>query len=607
MNWKIIILFNLISILCLVTNESFPQNSFWEQKYSLEDYYLNIAIDSSNNIYILTAINGLLISNDFGETWSQINLPFNNEDYRDIAVDKNNHLYLSRASSVSTGILKSTDNGLTWFSLNFGTNRSASKFFVDKNGDIYAGSWEGVFKSTDYGTSWQLFYYHSNVTYFISKVDSLIFIGSPWEVYCSTNNGQNWTTKYFLVGNYFPHMLDGTIADKYFYAGTDTGLFISSDFGNSWIRKFSCSFYSVVSHFEGNIYFATSNGINFSNDAGYNIRQLNEGLQSYYAEFIELDKFGNIYTALGYDGIYKGNKSVNNLLSNFKPRSFFSPFVDGCLDFITIENKGIEQLEISQVISANPLITVIPSNATINPGEYDYFRFFSNGLPKGVYNNTIQFISNSFSSPDQLDLTIYYGVSYLIKNVDTLEFNITNIGDLITNKLEVKNIGFGILQVDSININNHNVTTDTSNFILQHDEQINILVKYTPDGLHNPDNWLVLYSNSLTSPDSVYLKFNLLSSVLDYSLLDNCYELKQNYPNPFNPTTNINYSIPKSGFVTLKVYDVLGNEVTALVNEEKLAGRYNINFDGNKLASGIYLYVLRTGDFVQSRKMLLLK
>lgn len=83
--------------------------------------------------------------------------------------------------------------------------------------------------------------------------------------------------------------------------------------------------------------------------------------------------------------------------------------------------------------------------------------------------------------------------------------------------------------------------------------------------------------------------------------------LYQNYPNPFNSSTNIEYSIPHPGFVTLKVYDVLGNEVATLVNEEKPAGRYEVKFSANILASEIYFYVLRSGDFVQSRKMLLLK
>ncbi len=85
------------------------------------------------------------------------------------------------------------------------------------------------------------------------------------------------------------------------------------------------------------------------------------------------------------------------------------------------------------------------------------------------------------------------------------------------------------------------------------------------------------------------------------------YILYSNYPNPFNPTTNIAYSIPRPGLVTIKVYDLLGNVIATLVDEEKPAGRYNIKFDGRNNASGIYFYVLNTENFIQSRKMLLLK
>ena len=83
--------------------------------------------------------------------------------------------------------------------------------------------------------------------------------------------------------------------------------------------------------------------------------------------------------------------------------------------------------------------------------------------------------------------------------------------------------------------------------------------------------------------------------------------LYQNYPNPFNPITKISWQFPVRSLQSLKVYDVLGNEVVTLVNEEKSAGYYEVDFDGSRLASGIYFYVLRSGDFVQSRKMLLLK
>ena len=83
--------------------------------------------------------------------------------------------------------------------------------------------------------------------------------------------------------------------------------------------------------------------------------------------------------------------------------------------------------------------------------------------------------------------------------------------------------------------------------------------------------------------------------------------LNQNYPNPFNPTTKLSFVICHQSFVELKVYDVLGNEVATLVNEEKPAGEYEVEFNAAGLASGIYLYKLETLNFTLTRKMLLLK
>jgi hypothetical protein len=83
--------------------------------------------------------------------------------------------------------------------------------------------------------------------------------------------------------------------------------------------------------------------------------------------------------------------------------------------------------------------------------------------------------------------------------------------------------------------------------------------------------------------------------------------LMQNYPNPFNPTTTINYSVPKNSFVTIKVYDVLGREVTTLVNEEKRFGNYEIKFDGSNITSGIYFYKMKADNQLETKKFILLK
>jgi hypothetical protein len=85
------------------------------------------------------------------------------------------------------------------------------------------------------------------------------------------------------------------------------------------------------------------------------------------------------------------------------------------------------------------------------------------------------------------------------------------------------------------------------------------------------------------------------------------YSLSQNYPNPFNPSTTIKYAIASSSYVTIKVFDILGNEVASLVNEKKPIGNYTVNFNASNLSSGVYLYQIRAGSFISTKKMLLLK
>ena len=93
----------------------------------------------------------------------------------------------------------------------------------------------------------------------------------------------------------------------------------------------------------------------------------------------------------------------------------------------------------------------------------------------------------------------------------------------------------------------------------------------------------------------------------NFALVPQDYTLSQNYPNPFNPITNIQFSIPKTEFVSLKIYNLLGQKVTTLVDKKQPAGSYQVQWDASRFASGVYYYQLKVGDYVQTRKMVLLK
>ncbi len=113
--------------------------------------------------------------------------------------------------------------------------------------------------------------------------------------------------------------------------------------------------------------------------------------------------------------------------------------------------------------------------------------------------------------------------------------------------------------------------------------------------------------DSLIARSIRWLTGGIVSDVNENNILPSVYSLDQNFPNPFNPSTVIRYQVPKSGEVTLKVYDILGKEVSTLINQNQDAGYYNVQFDASDLSSGVYFYTLTAGEFTSTKKMTLVK
>jgi hypothetical protein len=132
-------------------------------------------------------------------------------------------------------------------------------------------------------------------------------------------------------------------------------------------------------------------------------------------------------------------------------------------------------------------------------------------------------------------------------------------------------------------------------------------------GLTNTSVWAFAVSGTNlfagTSGGGVWRRqlSEMITDVEELNPLPTEFSLGQNYPNPLNPSTKIKYSIPKSSQVSLKIFNTLGEEIETLVNEEKPVGTYELNWNASNLPSGVYFYRIQTGDFVQTRKMILLK
>lgn len=275
-----------------------------------------------------------------------------------------------------------------------------------------------------------------------------------------------------------------------------------------------------------------------------------------------------------------------------------------------------------------------------NPGEWIFvaasksgnqIKFYTNGLPAG--SSTINYPSNANSYLSigcrqwlsnnlieffngKIDEVKIFNTSFSDEQIWDMYKSTTSAPNLLSpqNNSTVNSLIPFLVWDSLVTATNYtlNISTDSlfNNIILsQNSNQASYLVE---SGVLNDNTdyyWRVRTNNNGgISPWSETFMFKiLLTDVEDEDQLPTEFALMQNYPNPFNPSTRIKYSVPQSSNVELKVFDILGNEVATLVNEEQSAGNYKVNFDAAGLSSGMYFYKLQTDNFVETKKMLLLK
>jgi hypothetical protein len=275
---------------------------------------------------------------------------------------------------------------------------------------------------------------------------------------------------------------------------------------------------------------------------------------------------------------------------------------------ITINGNNYSSSETVQVVDQNT-VTVSTVSSYSSGGMDNVFscwkkdgNSYSSPITVTVHGTyTAKYISTPNNSGKNFNYGPNFNVPIVINWTDVQDANVSpyitykiyrRLGDAGTPVL-LSNVSPG---VQTYTDNDYLRITDVKKSRLFYD----VREYYSVDGTYSPESWTLVYGDNFYKPKENKAALSSAEEIPTEYKLDN-------YPNPFNPTTVINYQLPYDGFVTLKIYDMLGREVATLVNENKNAGYYKVNFDAGRLTSGVYIYRITSNNFVLSKKMLLMK
>jgi photosystem II stability/assembly factor-like uncharacterized protein len=554
---------------------------------------------SSDTIYACGEA-GLLYTTDLGNQWK----PYNNFTLRHLintAVISNDLIF----AATIIGVCKIEP--LNWLNYSNGIYElNPLSINSTHNNDLIYNTSAGLFKSTDDGEYWTTIefdkfyggctFIHKGNLYFVQSVDYLFYLSNDF--------GTNWSN----TGSYWGYNTGMSFSkdDNKIYAGfykhfpwpspPGNGFRISINFGANWgfisnVNNFNT--YGKIVTVPGNVVFTDVYNLGNGNEVGlYRLElplltwiETNSGLPTFINNFLTYDNFYDLYVSQS-TGIYRLDKpeytwhlfSGNNL-NNVTYMSFNSNN-----HIIAISNGNIYAS-----VNGNKWVYVSAeldsiSFKIIEPDNNGYFYAADN---RGrLYKTLIPHIINKLPSIPELVSPINNQQVF----PDTVKLLWNSSSPLVMN--------YSVnLSTDS-SFNNYldTLVVDTSFTVY------NLLPNqnyYWRVKAFNEIGWCEFSQTESFSTN--------VSNVSDPEITITEFALHQNYPNPFNPNTILQYTVGSRQLVTIKVYDVLGREITTLINEEKPAGNYEIEFDGIGLTSGIYFYRIKAGEYVDTKKMVLIK
>jgi photosystem II stability/assembly factor-like uncharacterized protein len=576
---------------------------------------LKIIIHPITGDIFVAGLDSVYFSSDNGISWNDITNNLPSRQIWEMGIIQTGEIFIGFDFD---GLYKSTNYGQEWFRSDTGMTSSGVKTFVQSNdGTIYAGN-RGIFKSTDKGSNWTNIYYdpYGQIISLETYEDNIVFAGLPQYLIKSTNYGSDWDTSYQAYeNNNFVNLIKVNNLGEVFSSVEFWGLIKSTDYGSAWERiGLPSSLIYRIALSPNNTLFSTtgSAGLFRSTNSGDSWEWID-----HYGGDLMVDDVGNIYCQKLF---YIMRSSDNGLtwVSNYVTVNIYKFFMNhnNKIFFTTTDRLLYRSSDFGNtwaIINSDfPGISdyVLDSsdNIYIVNDTNILYKSEDEGVTWNQINNNLPFnIGLSVIDIDEYD-NIYIGTNsytgipriYCSSN-NGLNWNEYSSGLpdttwVISMAINKNNVVYVALRNEGVyhydNISSHWNPVDNSPYY----KNVEVLLF---------DNEGFLYGG--TQNHSVIKSKETTVSVDEDLNINFDYVLNQNYPNPFNPNTTIKYGIHERSFVTIKVYDILGSEVATLVNEGKLSGEYEVEFDGSGLTSGIYFYQIKAGDFVETKKMILLK